>query len=179
MSTSKQNIYDAIKMHNPSVYYLCDYVSDYTDICLLLVGDIMSHVETGFVVLVFIPAKKYEETKPLLQRSDIDMLSYQSVKDGIIKFGLGSHEDSKKQSYWNEIVIEIKKAYAYHRDNQQQNFVILVSRNNHGGLKVKYQFLEADDIQNVAVVCDQSQIPDDRAVCFIDISTHQVKTACY
>lgn len=68
----------------------------------------------------------------------------------------------------------IQEAYAYRKNNTQKNFLMLVKFDKYGELNVKHQFLEADDIPKIAAVCKQPQISDDKAVCFIDISDHEV-----
>ena len=175
MSSNNSNITDGINMHDPAVYYFRDH-GDCIETVLMLIGNIMSHLEVfKFAILLFIPGQKHEE-KPLLKRSNINELSYQALQDGCKSFGSTNHEDDEKKSSWNDIVDKTKQAFMCHKRNRQQNFLILVCSNGHGGLKVKYQFLEAGDTANVAMVCKQPLIVDDKAVCFIDIGTQQVKT---
>ena len=172
MSASKLTVTsDGINMHDPMVYYLIDHVGDYSD-TLLLIGNVISHVRVfNFVILVFIPAKKHEGTKPSLKRCGIDELSF-AIKDGIIMLDSVTCKHSKNRSAIYDVVDEIQEAYTFRNGNTQQNFVIVVSPNNHGGLKVEYKFLKVDDIPNV--VRKQLQTTDDKIICSIDTGTHQV-----
>lgn len=171
MSTSKPITFDEINMHDPVVYYLIDHVGDYTH-ALSIIRNIISCIRVcNFLILVFIPAKKYEETKPSLKRCGIDELSF-AIKDDIKILDSVTCEHSNNQSAVNDVVYEIQEAYTFRNGNKQQNFLMLVSPNNHGSLIVKYKFLDADDIPNI--VRKQLQTTDDKVVCFMDTGIHQV-----
>ena len=171
MSASKPITSDEINVHDPIVYYLIDHIGDYTN-ALSIMRNIISCIRVyDFVILVFIPAKKHEETKPPLQRCGIDELSF-TIKDGIKMLDSVTCEQSKYQNAVNDVVDDIQEAYTLRNGNKQQNFLLSVGPNSHGDLKVKYNFLDVDAIPNV--VHKQLQTTDDKVVCFMDISTHQV-----
>ena len=174
MSSNDPYILDGINMHNPAVYFLNDHIGGYTD-ALLIINNIISVLKVSkFVILIFIPAEKHGRKKPLIQRSNVNQLSHQALQDGIKNSDSVHCEDNKTQDTCSHNMDTIQEAYAYHKSDRQKNFLMLVKSDNHGELNVKYQFLKADDIPKMAVVCKQPQIFEDKAVCFIDISDYEV-----
>ena len=177
---NKPNIVDAINMHNPAMYVLDDHIGGYADAFVIIKNTILFLKMFKFVILMFIPAKKHTRKKPLLKRCDVDELSHEALQDGINSSDSINYEDDIKQDtcdHYIDTMDKIKEALSHHKSNQQNNFLILVNSDNHGDLTVKYQFLHADDVPKIAVLCKQPQLPDDKAVCFID-STHKVTNTC-
>ena len=177
---NKPNIIDAINMHNPAMYVLDDHIDGYADAFLIIKNTISLLTMFKFVILMFIPAKKHTRKKPFLKRCDVDELSLQALQDGINSSDSINYGDDTKQDTWDhyiDTVDKVKEALFHHKSNQQNDFLILVNSDNHGDLTVKYQFLHADDIAKIAVLCKQPQLPGDKAVCFID-STHEVTNTC-
>ena len=175
MSSNIPKIVDGINMHNPVVYFLDDLIGDYTD-ALLVIRRLLSVLNVvKYVILVFIPAKKHGRKKPLLQRSDVYQLSFQTLQDGFKSSDSVNCEENTKQDAWScDLDTTIEEADACHKSNQQKNFLILVKFDKQGNSTVKHQFLEADDISKISIVCKHPQFSGDKAVCFIDISDSQV-----
>ena len=171
MSSNRPKIIDGISIHDPVMYCLDDHIGSYTDAMFLIKKIMSSLMLSKFVVLIFIPAKKHEGKKPSLQRCDVEELSHQAFQDGSDST---NRQVNAKEDTWSHNMDTIQEAYSSHKSNQQKNFLTLVKSDNHGDFTVKYQFLEADDIPTIAAVCKQPQLPDDKAVCFIDSKTYQV-----
>ena len=183
MSLNKPNIIDGINIHDPVMCFLDDHIGDYTD-AMLLINKIMSILKLSkFVTLIFIPAKKQEKIpakkhgrkRPPLQRCDVKELSYQALQDGSDSI---NDKNNAKEGSWSHNMDTLQEAYLCHKSNQQKNFLILVKSDNRGEFTVKYQFLEVNDIPKIAILCKQPQLPDDKAICFIDSKTYQVTNKC-